>query len=100
MGRHSGDLTDFASRPEYALKPVIKELVRTQVCFANLKLLVDKVTVVILRGDENATGGEAYRLFLTDGEKTIQGSFPMGSVGMYERKLTGTDPSAAETQNP
>ena len=60
-------------RPELVLKPVIKELARTQVCFPDLKLLVDRISIVTLPSTENTTVNEAYRLHLTDGERTIQG---------------------------
>ena len=78
MDAHSSDIVAPAKVPHFALKPIIKELVRTQVCFPNLKLLIDKVSIVALPKNEHTTGAEAYRLFLTDGEKTIQG---MRSVG-------------------
>ena len=61
--------------PSFTLKPVIKELVRTQVCFPNLRLLVDKVSITVLSEVKSTLGNEAYRLFLTDGEKTIQGMY-------------------------
>ena len=76
MDSHSSDLDPHTAQPDHTLKPLIKELVRTQVCFPNLKLLVDKVTIVVLQEHETAAGNEAYRLFLTDGEKTIQGVYP------------------------
>lgn len=57
------------------LKPVIRELVRTKVCFQDIKLLVDKISIVKLSTKENSTANEAYRLFLTDRESTIQGLF-------------------------
>lgn len=56
-----------------ALKPVIRELVRTNVCFADIKLLVDKINIVQLAAARSADAYEAYRLFLTDRETTIQG---------------------------
>ncbi|MCJ1429659.1 hypothetical protein MMC29_007574 [Sticta canariensis] len=59
-------------RPELVLKPVIKELARTQVCFPDLKLLVDRISIVTLPSTEHTTVNEAYRLYLTDGERTIQ----------------------------
>ena len=74
MDSHSHDLNPDTVQPHHTLRPVIKELVRTQVRFPNLKLLVDKVTVVVLPEQENAAGNKAYRLFLTDGEKMIQGT--------------------------
>ena len=78
MDDHSSDIDP------HTLKPVIKELVRTQVCFPNLKLLVDKVTIVVLPEHRNAAGNEAYRLFLTDGEKTIQGMYLLYNALPYE----------------
>lgn len=59
---------------ELSLNPVIQELVRTQVCFPNLKLLLDKIVVVTLPDVDELSGNEAFKLTLTDGEKTIQGS--------------------------
>ncbi|KAI4288588.1 MAG: hypothetical protein L6R35_002146, partial [Caloplaca aegaea] len=57
---------------ELSVKPVIHELVRTQVCIPNLKLLVDKIIIVTLPHVDELSGNEAYKLTLTDGEKTIQ----------------------------
>ncbi|KAL9025470.1 MAG: hypothetical protein Q9196_005712 [Gyalolechia fulgens] len=57
---------------ELSVTPVIHELVRTQVCPPNLKLLVDKIVVVTLPDVDELSGNEAYRFTLTDGEKTIQ----------------------------
>ncbi|KAL8724251.1 MAG: hypothetical protein Q9181_006911 [Wetmoreana brouardii] len=57
---------------ELSLKPVIQELVRTQVCFPNLKLLVDRIATVTLPEVDELSGNEAYKLTLSDGEKTIQ----------------------------
>ncbi|KAK0508452.1 hypothetical protein JMJ35_008728 [Cladonia borealis] len=54
------------------LKPVIRELVRTRVCFPDILLLVDKVTVVDLTDLKPYTNSGAYRLYLTDGEVIIQ----------------------------
>ncbi|MCJ1281232.1 hypothetical protein MMC26_000550 [Xylographa opegraphella] len=63
------DDDDGASKP--ALKPVIRELVRTGVHPPFLKLLVDKILVVpYLRNDGKKS--EAYRVWLSDGEKIIQ----------------------------
>ncbi|KAL9117507.1 MAG: hypothetical protein Q9187_005954 [Circinaria calcarea] len=53
------------------LRPVIRELVRTGVCQGPLRLLVDRIHVARLRGSGSA-GREAYRLWLSDGEKLIQ----------------------------
>lgn len=60
--------------PELVLKPVIKELVRTRVCFPDLKLLVDRISIVTLPATAQTTANEAYRLYLTDGERSIQGT--------------------------
>ena len=59
---------------DFELKPVIRELVRTRVCFPDILLLVDKITVVDLTDSEPYTNTGAYQLYLTDGEVTIQGS--------------------------
>lgn len=59
---------------ELVLKPVIKEMVRTQVCFPDLKLLVDRISIVTLPVTEHTTTNQAYRLYLTDGERSIQGT--------------------------
>ena len=55
------------------IKPTIKELVRTQVCFPNIKLLVDKISTLKVSSATESSGLEAYRLYLTDREKSIQG---------------------------
>ncbi len=60
---------------ELAVKPVIAELVRTQVCFPNLKLLVERIDVVVVPGVDELSGNEAYKLMLSDGEVMIQGMF-------------------------
>ncbi|KAL8635681.1 MAG: hypothetical protein Q9228_006855, partial [Teloschistes exilis] len=57
---------------ELSVKPVIQEMARTQVCFPNLKLLVDKIAIITLPDVDELSGNEAYKLTLTDGEKTIQ----------------------------
>ena len=56
-----------------ALKPVIKELARTQVCFPDIKLLVDRISIVTLSTNGQSKENQAYRLYLSDGEKIIQG---------------------------
>ena len=55
------------------LTPVIKEMVRTQVCFSNIKLLVDRISIITLPEVDDLSGNEAFQLLLTDGEKSIQG---------------------------
>ena len=65
--------TDIDLDLELSLNPVIQELVRTQVCLPNLKLLVHRIAVVTLPDVDELDGNEAFKLTLTDGEKTIQG---------------------------
>lgn len=55
------------------IKPIIKELVRTQVCFPNIKLLVDKISTVKVPPTTESSGLKAYLMHLTDRQKTIQG---------------------------
>ena len=64
--RHDEDSASY-------IKPIIKELVRTQVCFPNIKLLVDRTSTVKVPSATESPGLEAYRMYLTDREKTIQG---------------------------
>ena len=59
----------------FCVKPIIKELVRTQVCFPDIKLLVDKISTVKVSSATESSGLEAYCMYLTDGEKTIQGLY-------------------------
>ena len=73
MDSYSSEPNTPLAIPSFALKPVIRELVRTQVCFPNLRLLVDKVSIIVLPEDEYGLGNKAFRLFLTDGEMIIQG---------------------------
>ena len=54
------------------LKPVIQEIVRTEVCPTPVTLLVDRVHIVPYIHDGEET--QAYRIWLSDGEKSIQGS--------------------------
>ena len=55
-----------------ALKPIIRELVRTQVCFPNIQLLLDRIMVTRISKHEDGRETEAFRLYLSDGEKSIQ----------------------------
>ena len=64
---HDEDLVSY-------IKPIIKELVRTQVCFPNIKLLVDKIYTVKVSPATESSGLKAYLMYLTDRHKTIQGS--------------------------
>lgn len=58
------------------IKPVIQELVRTQFCFPDIVLLVDKIIIARISSANDSENVEAYRLYLTDREQSIQGSQP------------------------
>ena len=53
---------------------------RTQVCFPNIKLLIDKISIVTLPDVQDLSKNEAFRLLLTDGEKTIQGTRHLSTI--------------------
>lgn len=77
MGRAAMDEGNPGRPSSYtglALKPVIKEMARTQVCFPDIKLLVDRISIVTLAMNEQLKENQTYRLHLSDGEKTIQGT--------------------------
>ena len=57
---------------QITVKPIIRELVRTRVCFPDLRLLVDRISIVKSSRNGEAADLEAYCLYLTDREKTIQ----------------------------
>lgn len=59
---------------EQLLKPVIRELVRTKVLPPQITLLVDKISIVRVASPDDSAPIQAYRLCLTDLEKTIQGN--------------------------
>ena len=59
------------------LKSVIADITRTQVCFPDIQLLVDKIAMQTLPNIEIPTG--ALRLRLTDGENIISGKYIGGS---------------------
>ena len=68
----SSTTDDDDDASEFALKPVIRELVRTGVYPPLLRLLVDKILIVPhVRKDGKSS--ETYRVWLSDGEKSIQG---------------------------
>lgn len=69
------------------IKPIIRELVRTQFCFPNIKLLVDKISTLEVPSATESSGLEAYRMYLTDREKTIQG-FTCASSAEIKTALT------------
>ncbi len=58
---------------EINVKPIIRELVRTELCFPDLQLLVDRICIVRLPPLDGSTGSQAaYSLYLTDRERSIQ----------------------------
>lgn len=56
------------------LKAVLAELIRTQVCPPQLRLLVDQISIVPIAPAANKRRLEAYRLWLSDGYQAIQGA--------------------------
>lgn len=64
--------TSYNEKSVSYVKPIINELVRTQVCFPNIKLLVDRISTVEVASTTESSGLKAYRMYLTDREKTIQ----------------------------
>lgn len=68
--------TESKNKGSTTIKPVIKELVRTQFCFPDIVLLVDRIIIGKVPSAEGSGDVEAYRLYLTDREKSIQGSWP------------------------
>ena len=68
-----GGASDATGKPKIELTPVIKEVVRTEVCFPNIRLLVDRIFVDLLPHVKDQSKNEAFRLLLADGEKSIQG---------------------------
>ncbi|MCJ1243149.1 hypothetical protein MMC30_000346 [Trapelia coarctata] len=81
-------------RPGRVLKPVIKELVRTEVHPPLLELLVDKILIV---SNVKAKGRntEAFRIWLSDGEKSIQAGLTCygdgGDVGSFKQSIAQDD---------
>ena len=71
-------MADAYSEPDdngsTTIKPVINEMVRTQFCFPDIMLLVDKIIIAKIASKHDSSDVEAYRLYLTDQEKSIQGS--------------------------
>lgn len=69
--------TNPSKQPNDGVKPVIEEIARTEVCFPNIRLVVEDITVAPVpdRKVESSPENEkaAFRLWLGDGEKVIQG---------------------------
>ena len=61
----------MAAPTENIIKPIIREIVRTEVCFPNIQLIVDRISVETVDVDLEK---ETFRLHLTDGEVNVQGS--------------------------
>lgn len=74
---NSGPESGPAPEPGINLKPCIAEMLRTTVLPSRPTLLLDRIVIVTL---PNKRSGQAtaYRLFLSDGEKAIQGISPHG----------------------
>lgn len=67
-----GEMEDPNPFSRSALKPIIKEIVRTRICFANIQLLLDRIIVVNISHAADRDAKDAFRLYLSDGEKSIQ----------------------------
>ena len=65
----------FVARMKLTLKPVIREMVRTGVIVPKVTLLVDKIIIVQLSTSADSSSVIAYRMYLTDGDKSIQGKY-------------------------
>ncbi|KAL9098444.1 MAG: hypothetical protein Q9163_005896 [Psora crenata] len=59
-------------QPRDDLKPVLTEIVRTGIRYPNIKLAVANIMIVSVGAATLISRNETFRLFLTDGEKTIQ----------------------------
>lgn len=55
------------------LKPIIDEMVRTGICPYAITLLVDHIAVAKASGTTRQEGDQAFFLWLSDGNKSIQG---------------------------
>ena len=58
---------------KHDLQPVIKEVVRTQVLFPDIELLIDRMTVVRFPETNEEDNFGAYLVHLSDGERSIPG---------------------------
>lgn len=58
------------AEPDLVLKPCIAEILRTKYCRTGLIMFVDKIILVPMG---QAHRNKAYRLYLSDGEKSVQG---------------------------
>ncbi|MCJ1304310.1 hypothetical protein MMC08_007122, partial [Hypocenomyce scalaris] len=73
------------------LKPCIAEMLRTQVCPTKPTFLLDRVIVVTLPHGRDGNSN-AYRLYLSDGEKTIQAllTSEIHRIFIYEEAKEGS----------
>ena len=71
---------DAAQQPHFGIKPIIEEIIRTEVCFSNIRLEVDRIDIIPVPTPDSSEERQAFRLWLGDGEKTIQGN---GSPFLY-----------------
>lgn len=69
--RRSQSEATYKEKEDFNFKPRIAEILRTDYCIPSIVLLVTKIQVLkVLKSEEDL---EAYRLWLNDGEKVIQG---------------------------
>lgn len=65
---------DLVRLKNKGVKPIIYEIIRTEVTFPNIRLLIEHVVVQDVGRDEEGALRRGYRIHLTDGEYRIQGS--------------------------
>ena len=68
---------------KHDLKPVIKEIVRTQVLFPDIELLIDKMTIVQFTDSNEEDNRGAYLVHLSDGEKSIPGMLEYCNIAAF-----------------
>ena len=64
---------DLEKLKENGVKPIIYEIVRTEVTFPNIRLLIEHVAIQDAGKGEDGSIKRGFRLHLTDGEYRIQG---------------------------
>lgn len=64
---------DAAALAKYGIKPIIHEIVRTEVIFPRIVLLVEHTVIQDCGQSQSGADRQAFRLYLTDGEYRIQG---------------------------
>lgn len=91
--------TDHLKQPNDGIKPVIAEIARTEVCFPNIRLIVEDIIVVPVPDAKAESSPEnvkaAFRLWLSDGDKVIQGKcfldYCYSCAPMLFRTLIGSE---------